>query len=76
MLPGEAWWWWRQRQCQASGQQREGRRETAEPRHPRMSGRASPTLEKSGRIGHTGEGKAVGQLPDSVSVQGVSYTIR
>ncbi|NWZ38746.1 ABCG5 protein, partial [Brachypodius atriceps] len=41
-----------------------------------MSGRASPTLEKSGRIGHTGEGKAVGQLPDSVSVQGVSYTIR
>ncbi|NXM52578.1 ABCG5 protein, partial [Illadopsis cleaveri] len=41
-----------------------------------MSGTASPTLEKSGSIGHTGEGKAVGQLPHSISVQGVSYTIR
>ncbi|NWS85083.1 ABCG5 protein, partial [Toxostoma redivivum] len=41
-----------------------------------MSGRASPTLEKNGSIGHAGEGKAVWQLPDSISVQGVSYTIR
>ncbi|NXW79733.1 ABCG5 protein, partial [Hirundo rustica] len=41
-----------------------------------MSGRASPTLEKSGSIRHTGQGKAAGQLPDSISVQGVSYTIR
>ncbi|XP_068865835.1 ATP-binding cassette sub-family G member 5 [Aphelocoma coerulescens] len=41
-----------------------------------MSGRVSPTLEKSSSIGHTGEGKAVGQAPDSISVQGVSYTIR
>ncbi|KAF2988242.1 hypothetical protein EK904_001896, partial [Melospiza melodia maxima] len=41
-----------------------------------MSGRASPTLEKSGSIGHAGNGMAVGQLPNSISVQGVSYTIR
>ncbi|RLW07138.1 hypothetical protein DV515_00004079 [Chloebia gouldiae] len=41
-----------------------------------MSGRASPTLEKSGGIGHTGMGLAVGQLPNSISVRGVSYTIR
>ncbi|NWW39580.1 ABCG5 protein, partial [Panurus biarmicus] len=41
-----------------------------------MSGRASPTPEKSGSIGPTGEGKPVGQLPDSISVQGVSYTVR
>lgn len=74
-MPGEAWWWWRW-QCQAPGQQREGRREAAEPQHPRMSGRVSPTLEKSSSIGHTGEGKAVGQPPDSISVQGVSYAIR
>lgn len=74
-MPGEAWWWW-QWQWQAPGQQREGRREAAEPQHPRMSGRVSPTLEKSSSIGHTGEGKAVGQPPDSISVQGVSYAIR
>uniref|UniRef100_A0A8C3TL69 ATP binding cassette subfamily G member 5 n=1 Tax=Catharus ustulatus TaxID=91951 RepID=A0A8C3TL69_CATUS len=47
-----------------------------EPRHARMSGRGSPTLEKNGSIGHVGEGKAVGRLPDSISVQGVSYTVR
>ncbi|NXO61231.1 ABCG5 protein, partial [Phainopepla nitens] len=41
-----------------------------------MSGSASPALQNSGSIGHTGEGKAVGHLPDSISVQGVSYTIR
>ncbi|NXK59823.1 ABCG5 protein, partial [Sylvietta virens] len=41
-----------------------------------MSGRASPTLESSGSIGDTSEGKAVRQLSDSISVQGVSYTIR
>uniref|UniRef100_A0A8C5T274 ATP binding cassette subfamily G member 5 n=1 Tax=Malurus cyaneus samueli TaxID=2593467 RepID=A0A8C5T274_9PASS len=41
-----------------------------------MSARASPTLGKSGSIGHTGEAKAAGQPPDSISAQGVSYTIR
>ncbi|NXB03820.1 ABCG5 protein, partial [Cnemophilus loriae] len=41
-----------------------------------MSGRGSPTLGESGSIGHTGEGKAAGQLPDSISVQSVSYTVR
>uniref|UniRef100_A0A8C9N515 ATP binding cassette subfamily G member 5 n=1 Tax=Serinus canaria TaxID=9135 RepID=A0A8C9N515_SERCA len=41
-----------------------------------MSGRASPTLENSGSTGRTGKGMTVGQLPNSISVQGVSYTIR
>ncbi|KAJ7422082.1 ATP-binding cassette sub-family G member 5 [Willisornis vidua] len=41
-----------------------------------MSGRGSPALAKSGSIGQTGEGKAGAQPCDSVSVQGVSYTIR
>ncbi|XP_017667122.1 PREDICTED: ATP-binding cassette sub-family G member 5 isoform X1 [Lepidothrix coronata] len=47
-----------------------------EPQHLRMSGRASPALEKSSSIGQTGETKAGAQPSDSVSVQGVSYTIR
>lgn len=41
-----------------------------------MSGTGSPTLEKNGTIGHAGTGKAVGRLPDSISVRGVSYTVR
>ncbi|XP_053828819.1 ATP-binding cassette sub-family G member 5 isoform X2 [Vidua macroura] len=41
-----------------------------------MSGSASPTLEKSGSSGHAGKGMAVGQHPNTISVQGVSYTIR
>ncbi|NXI85917.1 ABCG5 protein, partial [Rhipidura dahli] len=41
-----------------------------------MSGRVSPTLEKSSSTGHIGEGKAVEQPPNSISVQGVSYSIR
>ncbi|XP_064504440.1 ATP-binding cassette sub-family G member 5 isoform X1 [Pseudopipra pipra] len=47
-----------------------------EPQHLRMSGRVSPALEKSSSIGQTGETKAGAQPSDSVSVQGVSYTIR
>ncbi|NXM33364.1 ABCG5 protein, partial [Oxyruncus cristatus] len=41
-----------------------------------MSGRVSPALEKSGSIGQTGEAKAGTQPSNSISVQGVSYTIR
>lgn len=69
-------WWRRQWQCQAPARQPEGRGEAAEPRHARMSGTGSPTLEKNGTIGHAGTGKAVGRLPDSISVRGVSYTVR
>ncbi|XP_027579206.2 ATP-binding cassette sub-family G member 5 isoform X1 [Pipra filicauda] len=47
-----------------------------EPQHLRMSGRVSPALEKSSSMGQTGETKAGAQPSDSVSVQGVSYTIR
>ncbi|NWV13252.1 ABCG5 protein, partial [Ptilonorhynchus violaceus] len=41
-----------------------------------MSGRVSPALEKRGSIGWTGQARAAGQPSDSISVQGVSYTIR
>ncbi|NWV41343.1 ABCG5 protein, partial [Grantiella picta] len=41
-----------------------------------MSGTASPTPEKSGSTEPAGEAKAAGQPPDSISVQGVSYTVR
>ncbi|XP_032539457.1 ATP-binding cassette sub-family G member 5 isoform X1 [Chiroxiphia lanceolata] len=47
-----------------------------EPQHLRMSGRVSPALEKSSSIGQTGETKAGAQPSNSISVQGVSYTIR
>ncbi|NXS12055.1 ABCG5 protein, partial [Neodrepanis coruscans] len=41
-----------------------------------MSGRASPTLGKSGNTEQTGEAKAAAQPCDSVSIRDVSYTIR
>ncbi|XP_052662314.1 ATP-binding cassette sub-family G member 5 isoform X2 [Harpia harpyja] len=41
-----------------------------------MSGRGSPALERSSSGGQTGEAKAVAQPSDSVSVRGVSYTVR
>ncbi|XP_009073176.1 PREDICTED: ATP-binding cassette sub-family G member 5 [Acanthisitta chloris] len=41
-----------------------------------MSGRVFPALEKSSSSGQTDEVKAAAQPPDSISVQGVSYTIR
>ncbi|KAJ7422040.1 ATP-binding cassette sub-family G member 5 [Pitangus sulphuratus] len=47
-----------------------------EPQHLRMLGRVSPALEKSSIIGQTGEAKSGAQPSDSISVQGVSYTIR
>ncbi|NXO02128.1 ABCG5 protein, partial [Rhinopomastus cyanomelas] len=39
-----------------------------------MLGRGSPVLERNSE--QTGEVKAVAQLPDSISVQGVSYIVR
>ncbi|KFP30941.1 ATP-binding cassette sub-family G member 5, partial [Colius striatus] len=42
----------------------------------RMSGRGSPTLERSSSGGQMAEVKATAQPCDSISVQGVSYTIR
>ncbi|XP_029890360.1 ATP-binding cassette sub-family G member 5 isoform X2 [Aquila chrysaetos chrysaetos] len=41
-----------------------------------MSGRGSPAPERSSSGGQTGEAKAVAQPSDSVSVRGVSYTVR
>ncbi|XP_061223161.1 ATP-binding cassette sub-family G member 5 isoform X2 [Neopsephotus bourkii] len=41
-----------------------------------MSGRMSPTLERSDSNGQTGRVKAVVQPSNSISVQGISYTIR
>ncbi|XP_054050846.1 ATP-binding cassette sub-family G member 5 isoform X1 [Rissa tridactyla] len=41
-----------------------------------MSGRGSPALERSSGSGQTGEAKAPAQPSDSISVQGVSYTVR
>ncbi|NXN70182.1 ABCG5 protein, partial [Himantopus himantopus] len=41
-----------------------------------MSGRGSPALERSSGGGQRGEAKAGAQPSDSISVQGVSYTVR
>ncbi|XP_057263479.1 ATP-binding cassette sub-family G member 5 isoform X2 [Pezoporus wallicus] len=41
-----------------------------------MSGRMSPTLERSDSDGKTGRAKAVVQPSNSISVQGISYTVR
>ncbi|XP_062492968.1 ATP-binding cassette sub-family G member 5 isoform X2 [Pezoporus occidentalis] len=41
-----------------------------------MSGRMSPTLEGSDSDGKTGRAKAVVQPSNSISVQGISYTVR
>lgn len=58
----EAWW------------QREG----GSPRawHWKMSGREPPALEEDGSDGRVGEMKASAQPPNSISVRGVSYTVR
>ncbi|KFV70038.1 ATP-binding cassette sub-family G member 5, partial [Dryobates pubescens] len=42
----------------------------------RMLGRGSPAMERSSSSGQTSEKKAAGQLSNSISVQGISYTIR
>ncbi|NXL91461.1 ABCG5 protein, partial [Alectura lathami] len=41
-----------------------------------MSGRVSPALERGGSSGQTSEAKAVAQPPNSISVRGLSYTVR
>ncbi|KAF1619971.1 ATP-binding cassette sub-family G member 5, partial [Eudyptes chrysolophus] len=41
-----------------------------------MSGRGSPGLERSRSGGQTGEAKATAQPSNSISVRGVSYTVR
>ncbi|NXC19780.1 ABCG5 protein, partial [Corythaeola cristata] len=41
-----------------------------------MSGRVSPTLERSSSDGQTGETKATAQPSDSISVRDISYTVR
>lgn len=42
----------------------------------RMLGRESPALERSGSSGQAGETEAVAQPPNSISVRGVSYSVR
>ncbi|OXB77951.1 UNVERIFIED_CONTAM: hypothetical protein H355_003174 [Colinus virginianus] len=41
-----------------------------------MLGRESPTLERGGSSGQAGETKSAAQPPNSVSVRGVSYSVR